>query len=236
MVDETPDNSEEKKVTALPTERGVPVKAKPKGSGAKGSFGTNVKVPAIAPKYTLDITRMRDTNMAFRSTCLFKEFHQLGDKFEPIFTLKDYHRETIPSFKRLYVDICDPTEYRVAMELFGSWAHWKHMTERKWFQETLQSCREEVATKLKSQAMEQIKKDSVGAFSEATRLAANKLLASLEAPNAPEEAFKKAPAKVGRPTKEEIGRKLEDMAKEGGTIDEDFARITVIPISGEKPN
>lgn len=79
-----------------------------------------------------------------------------SDKSTVLFTLKDTDHEGYPSLSRLYLETGDPTEYQFAVRHLGGWAHWKKLSEAKWFQEYVTAWREELAVKLDSEALARI--------------------------------------------------------------------------------
>lgn len=199
-----------------------------------------VKKHSIPPSkgqvnYTLDPSRMKDSGGRYLTQALFLEHRTEG--YDPVFTLKDYDREGLPSFKRLYVALGDPTEYLTALSLLGSWDHWTKLTECSWLQEALSEAREELSIKFRSEAIARIKQDAEKAFSEATRLAANKFLAtegytSSEDIKAAKSAalLKATESKRGRPSKEEVEKRMVEELRQNGTIDNDFERILGNPV------
>ena len=83
------------------------------------------------------------------------------DKFPPLYTLGDHDLEGYYSLKRLYLEMGDPTEYKVATKYLGGWNHWQHLTKANWFMDWLEPIREELEIKLRSEALENIIIDSV---------------------------------------------------------------------------
>jgi len=59
------------------------------------------------------------------------------------------------SWHDIYVSLRDPSEYKPAMELAGSWAKWKKVREKH--EETINSWAEEVEALLASEAIEAMK-------------------------------------------------------------------------------
>ena len=59
------------------------------------------------------------------------------------------------SWHDIYVSLRDPSEYKPAMELAGSWAKWKKVREKH--EETINSLAEEVEALLASEAIEAMK-------------------------------------------------------------------------------
>ena len=193
---------------------------------------TKRKTPSSAPAtpkepkrlgYSLDVRAMKDSLGRYRTASLF-EGRPTTESQAPVFTLEDYNTE-YPSFKRLYIEIADPSEYMVAMGLFGSWEHWTRLCECSWFKPILKECREELNAKIRSMAVSQIITDGKVAFSEATRLAANKFLATGDYLVEAEKEVSKEAAKRGRPSKEEIERRTKEILTEEAIINADYERL-----------
>lgn len=143
------------------------------------------------------------------TTGLFHELIDPGSKAIPVFFLSDW--------KRTYVDIADPTDYRAAMELIGNWEHWEALLASKPFAVEVEKWRREVDAKLESEAIHNMKK--LSRTDKGT--AAAKWLA--------EKGYQaKTPGKRGRKAKEE---------PEGGVprnIQEDAKRLGFGVINGGK--
>jgi hypothetical protein len=76
-------------------------------------------------------------------------FHELNDSgVTPVFYLKDW--------KKVYVDIADPTEYETAMELIGDWDHWKILRSNPIVAAHFDEWAKEVETKVRSKAIKQM--------------------------------------------------------------------------------
>lgn len=144
--------------------------------------------------YQANKSSMLDSTGRRLSSGLFKELN--GDQ-NALFSLEQWHKD--------YVKISDPTEYKAAMELIGDWEHWKFLRANPVIAKIFDEWKEEVATKLKSEAIKNLKdlaKTDKGA-------AAARWLA--------EGQF--APKKVGRPKKEEAtGRPVEDAKRLGISV------------------
>ena len=177
----------------------------------------------VGSNYTLQVKLMKDSMSRYRTLSLF-EGKAVNESLTPVFSLEDYHG-TYPSFKRLYVEIADPSEYKVAMELLGSWEHWTRLIECSWFKPILKECRDELDAKIRSMAVSQIITDGKVAFSEATRLAANKFLATGDYQKEAEKEVSKEVAKRGRPSKEEIERRTKEILTEEALINADYDRM-----------
>lgn len=84
-------------------------------------------------------------------------FLELGYNDAAIYTLKDedftYEGKRMPSIKRLYLEMADPTEYEFAVACFLNWNHWQRITENKACLKYITQWREELEVKLRSQAV-----------------------------------------------------------------------------------
>jgi hypothetical protein len=83
---------------------------------------------------------------------LFKELADPASAFKPPFTLKEWRKR--------YVAIADPTDYKAAMELLGDWEHWQLLMSKEAFAKEVAAWREEVHIKLKSLGIEEMKKQA----------------------------------------------------------------------------
>lgn len=108
--------------------------------------------------------RQRDYTSKFKSAhnhyklkTLFFEYNGPGE--DTLYTLsnEDYtclsNGKTYPSVRRLYLELQDPTEYRVATELFGGYDHWQLLVNAKWFGHELDKWRKELELKMRSEAL-----------------------------------------------------------------------------------
>lgn len=94
-------------------------------------------------------TIVTDTTGRRLTLGLFKE---LSDNPTAPFSLEDW--------RRVYVEVSDPTDYKAAMVLIGQWEHWTMLTECKAFAEHLERWRNEVNTKLRSEAFDNLRKQA----------------------------------------------------------------------------
>lgn len=83
---------------------------------------------------------------------LFEELADPSTAAKPVFKLEDW--------RKTYVEIADPSDYKAAMVLIGNWDHWQLLCNTKAFAEHLERWREEVAAKLRSEGVEQLRKQS----------------------------------------------------------------------------
>jgi len=137
----------------------------------------------------------------------------------PILTLKEvdweYKGEILPSLRRLYIEIADPSEYEVAIQVLGSWEHWKRLLQNKKIFSYIQKYRDELEVKVRSGAIRSLIDTSCNEGSKGT--AAAKYIA--------ERGWDKR--KAGAPSKTEVKKELKiqsDMEKE---LEEDFKRIGI---------
>lgn len=96
---------------------------------------------------------------AMRTTALFKETASKDEN--PIFTLSNNPKEGYVTLKDIYMDFCvlDPTEVTFADHVFGSWTHWKKISNSNFFQDYILEWREEAAVRRKSLAFKAMIKD-----------------------------------------------------------------------------
>jgi hypothetical protein len=182
--------------------------------------------------YKLDIEKLRTSRGNYRTRALFHGVVameidiQNGEEIKPIFTMKDYDHNGLYSFKKLYLSIGDPTEYRMAMEIFGSLEHWKSITNMVFMKELIAECREELVQRLQSEAYSRIAKEAVSAESEGARLTAQRLLLKYAQDLGKKDAAKQ---RVGRPLKPEQQKTLKELSLEESQVLADYERITQEP-------
>ena len=186
-----------------------------------------------------DLKVLRDTVNRYRTKTLFLETNTLevygdGTVVKPIFTTEDFDKEEYLSFKRLYVEIGDPTEYRQAKILLGSVEHWDNLKKCDWFTPLITACRKELANKLESEAFARIMSEGLAAKESGTRLQAFKtILREVQMIN--EAGTGKAASKRGRPSKDEIDANLKKLSEEERRVQKDYERIGQTPKEDRKP-
>ena len=163
-------------------------------------------------------TKFKAPNGQFYTRQIFHEMNTT-DVSLVLYTLKDYDIEVegklVPSLSRLYIEMGDVSEYDFALKYFGSWKHWKMISDANWFKEYITPMREELATKLMSLSVKRIAQLAEGDTRDAFQ--ANRYLLD-----------KGYIAKVGvkgRPSKESIQREAEALFKEKDGFNEDFQRL-----------
>lgn len=118
----------------------------------------------------------------------------------------------IIEFHDKFIELADPTEYKPAIELIGSWQEWERI-KRDWpaFNNHITLWKEELDVKLKSEAIERINK-----LAGTDHYQANKWVA--------EEGYGKQ-AKVGRPSSKEKKRAAEELARAAAETKEERERV-----------
>jgi hypothetical protein len=167
----------------------------------------------------VDKSLLKDSIGRYMTGALVREQYQPNHvKFKPIFTIKDYDHDGLISMKRVYMEEADPTEYRPAMKLFGDWGHWQKFLTLEWFKPIVESWREELEIKLRSDAIKGIV--SMSKQENPTGLNAMKFLANKE--YVPDEK------KRGRPSKKEIARNMKIQQGIKNETEEDMKRLGLI--------
>lgn len=137
-------------------------------------------------------------------------------QFQPPFTLKEEDHEVdgvlYKSLHRMYVTAGDITEYAVAQEALGSWAHWKRLTSCDWFAPYLEAMREELEIKIRSGAIQSMISTAITEGSKGTSAA--KFLAQ-----------KGWESNQGRPSNARIAKEAKVQARIHDEIDEDLERM-----------
>ena len=105
----------------------------------------------------LDDVNRYGNNLHYRTQSLFVDFKNTdGDKYPPIFTLKEYDIPGYPSLYKLYMEYS--SEYEAAVGIIGSWTHWNYLKERSWFKELVDRWEAERETRDKALAKRQLMK------------------------------------------------------------------------------
>lgn len=147
-------------------------------------------------------------------------FEQVGeDKSSVVYTLKDVDHEGFSSMYRLYMEIDDPTEWEVSQQLVDGWEHWEMLCNCSWFKPFIERWRKELELRYKSKALVKIRSEAKAGGRDAFQ--ANKYL--LEKAWEPKEAKE---SKRGRPTKDDIKKAADELAKAENRLLDDFNRIT----------
>ena len=159
----------------------------------------------------------KDAQGRYRTQSLFIETPHKS--YPAFFTTKKYdvtkNGTTYHSLYLKYMEIADPTEYQVALRLFGSWGHWEALCKSKWFKELLTDWRNELRVRMESDRYyEMLARVDVD---DAAGLQATKWLA--------DRYGDKGTAKRGRPSKEEKMAHLRRLKSETEEDIEDANRL-----------
>jgi hypothetical protein len=86
-------------------------------------------------KSDVDRSQLYDKKMSRRTESLFKETiqHTSAKNYTPVYTLRDYERDGLPSAYLIYMSSVDERE--AALKIVGSLAHWRRLCALKWFLE-----------------------------------------------------------------------------------------------------
>lgn len=156
----------------------------------------------------------------YRTESLFLELWRPIESARPIYSLLREDREdprapgrTVYSFQKRYIEAGDPTGYRAAMNLLGSWKHWEKIRDRPWMKPHVAAWNAEIVASLNAKGLETF----VKAADKGDLKAAEYLIGyTVEGP----------PPKPGRgrPSKAEIRRHAREIAELDQDLDEDAAR------------
>lgn len=159
---------------------------------------------------------LRDTMGRYRTQSLFRETSYAvtrSAEYPPLWTLKDEDPQgELPSLRRLYIDLRDPTGYSFAQAAFGSWKHWTKLKNLKWFQKHLEDWDIELEVALRSDGIRVIQDEAVSGKS---KYSAAKWLA--------ESGYNAR--KAGRPSKEDVERELKIATRLDEEVGDDAERL-----------
>lgn len=150
---------------------------------------------------------------------LIKElfYETATNKDNVLFTLKTEEYNGYPSLYRLYLEADDVTEYRFATEHLGGWEHWEIMAESPFLKPYVIKWRRELEIKQKSEALAKIVSTSKSSTKEAFQ-AAKYVADNWNGPS----------PKRGRPSKDEIKMRTNEILSDKRRVEEDFARLTAL--------
>lgn len=158
---------------------------------------------------------LKDSLGRFRTQSLFYESRH--PKYPAPFTLKDYEHKGRMSMYQKYMEIGDPTEYRTAIALLGSWRHWQVLTSASWFQPHIERWRKELKIKFESDRYAEMLKIEESHTGTPMGLQATKWLA---------ERYSDVPKKKrGRPTKAEVTANAKEESQEEKLLLEEAERL-----------
>lgn len=143
----------------------------------------------------------------------------LADKSSVLYTLKDWDHEGYPSLYRLYMEMDDLTEFEFSRAHLDGWEHWEMLCNCEWFKPYVERWRKELTLKTQARALNALKAEAESSSKNA--FAANKLL--LERGWVPKEDSKGR----GRPSKDEVRKAADDIAKHNSRLEEDTKRLEI---------
>lgn len=120
-----------------------------------------------------DRSKMLDTSGRPITQSLFLEVNYTDSA---IYTLKEDHFEYegkfLPSLKKIYLEVADPTEYEFATRYLLGWKHWMRICDNKLIRKHIDEWRFELEYKLRSQGVKAaISQATTGSFQAAKWLA-----------------------------------------------------------------
>ena len=140
-----------------------------------------------------------------------------GNTENVVYTLKPrdhmYRGRLLPSIKRLYLEMEDPTEYFFAYEYFLDWDHWQRIKRNKVIASHMKGWKEELEVKARATGVKTM--FDLALDGEKPNFQAAKFLA--------DGGWNKRVA--GRPSKEMVQRETRIQAKIMDEFSEDLARI-----------
>lgn len=157
----------------------------------------------------------KDSMGRYLTQSLFLECYTGNDKYEPVFTLKEFDYQGLPSIRRLFLEYDDPTGYLFAKEVLGSYEHWKQLIKLQWFKEHVDEWLIELDVKAQANALKKIK--SISEQESNVAFQAAKFLA--------EQGWKN---KRGRPSKQEIEHERKVAAGVDSAVEGDLQRIRLV--------
>lgn len=140
-------------------------------------------------------------------------------RIEPPFCLHESKHGLI-SFRDKYVELGDPTGYKITQELLGgNYRHWQELLKCKWFVAAKKEWDVELDAKLASEGLDKIRETAQSDDKQA--LVAARYLAN-------KEYREKVKTTRGRPSKDELSGELKRMSAEEKAIFEDAERIKAV--------
>lgn len=147
-------------------------------------------------------------------------FLELGYSDAAIYTLKDvdhdYEGRILPSMKRLYLEVADPTEYKFATTYLAGWPQWQKISRNAAIKKHVEAWRIELEIKLRSEGVLAVRRHSQS--NQPTAWSASKWLA--------DRGWDYRAA--GRPSKDEVEREKKIMAAIEDEFTQDHARLVAI--------
>lgn len=152
----------------------------------------------------------------------FEQIKEAADAHLSMYTMKDYDHTitvegkevTLPSIKRLFVEMEDTTEYLFANEYFDNFQHWKKIKSTTWFAPLYEEMKEELVLKLQARALKKIR-DLEDHPDKGWMV--NKYLL--------EEGYRDKKDTRGRPSKAKIKEEADKLLLDKEEVNEDYSRL-----------
>lgn len=173
-------------------------------------------------KYGVDRSTFGGYGKKWRTASLFVETTTQDDARLPApYTLNDDVPGKV-SLRQIYMECSDPTEYKFAIEAFGSWQLWEAIQECAWFKPYLNSWRAELAAKIRSDAIDRYALLAKAKDPNAVKWFADK---GWEKNSATEKKDKRG---KGRPSNEDVKGALKNIAQEAYDEKEALRRMGLL--------
>lgn len=144
-------------------------------------------------------------------------FLEMGYNPDAMYTLKDYDHtykgRLIPSIKKLYLELADPTEYVFANKYLAGWKHWMKINENNMFTKHIQEWRDELEYKLRAASVAEMVKLSKEGNYQASKWLADRGWQTRQA---------------GRPSKAEVDKQKKLDARIDDEYSADIVRLKVV--------
>lgn len=140
---------------------------------------------------------------------------------DPVFSLYD-DKPGLINARKTFVSENDPTGWKWCMKYLGDWDQWTKLLKCKWFAEAFEIWRDELKTKVQSEALDRLREISVSESPQA--LQAAKFLATFEWERKTR----------GRPSKAELDAEMRRLTNTLTEEDDDAQRIGLKVIQGGK--
>ena len=121
----------------------------------------------------------------------------------------------LPSLKRIYMECSDPTEYQVAMTVFGSLRFWQRQCGNKEIMKFVTEWRDELEIKLRSEAFKSIYETAMEGGPKSVSAAKSVM----------DKGWMEKRTGAGRPSKEEVARELKIQAAIKDDFESDAERL-----------
>lgn len=195
------------------------------GSLKSSTIGTmTLESPVTQPPFLLGIgspDSPRTPGGHYRTESLFLELWRPLETARPIYSLdrEDIEDPRVPgrkiySFQKRYLEFNDPSGYKAALNLLGSWRHWEKIRDRPWMKDHVARWNAEIVASLNEKGLAAI----IKAADRGDLKAAEYLMSYTAAGPAPK-------AGRGRPSKAEIAKAAKSAAELTNDLDEDAARV-----------